>query len=124
MNEWNQFNHCDLQPHLKAIVDKVQPMGAQVSSCGAGKITIEWPDGKTVFVRRFRQGPYRWLLFMASSNQLMHLEGRDPSMSELRTGLQDQPLAGRVPKPPGPPPLGLPVDHLEPTEFNTPFRDL
>jgi hypothetical protein len=124
MNEWNQFNHHDLHPHLKAIVDKVQPMGAQVSSCGAGKITIHWPDGETVFVRRFRQGPYRWLLLMTSSNQSMHLKGRDPSMSELRSPLQDRPRAGSVPRQPGPPALGLRVDHLEPAEFNAPFRDL
>lgn len=124
MDEWNQFDHHDLHPHLKAIVDKVQPMGAQISSCGAGKITIQWPDGKTVFVRRFRQGPYRWLLLMTSRHQLMHLEGRDPSMSELRSALQDRPPTGSAPRPPGPPVLGLRVDHLEPTEFNAPFRDL
>jgi hypothetical protein len=108
MNEWNQFNHRDLHLHLKAIVDKVQPMGAQVSSCGAGKITIEWPDGKTIFVRRFRQGPYRWLLFMASSNRLMHLEGsgypkqlRFGKSCQCRFSVTDRPIGATHDRPNG-----------------------
>ena len=123
MNEWSHFDHHDLYPHLKAIVDKVQPMGAQISSCGEGKITIQWPDGKTVFVRRFRQGPYRWLLFTSSRNHLMHLQGRDPSLRELRTALQDRPPASSVPSRPDPIVLGLRIEHLEPTEFDSLFRD-
>jgi hypothetical protein len=89
MKQWNQFNHHDLYPHLKSIVDKVKSMGAQVGSCGECKIIIQWPEGEKVFVRRFRQGPYRWLLFTTSSNQIVHLESRDPSMRELQTALQD-----------------------------------
>ena len=93
MNEWDQFNHHDLYPHLKASVDKVKSMGARVGSCGECKTIIQWPKGKKAVVRRFRQGPYRRLLFTPSSNRFVHLESRDPSMRELRTALQNAPPA-------------------------------
>ena len=89
MNQWNQFNHPGVCEHLKAIVEKAQSMGAQVGSCGESKITIQWPEGETVFVRRFREGPYRWLLFTASKYQALILVNRDPSIRELMTALQD-----------------------------------
>jgi len=93
MNEWEQFNHHDLYPRLKAIADKAKSMGARVGSCGEYKIIIQWPEGKKVFVRWFCQGPYRRLLFTTFSNQLAHLESRDPSMRERQTALQNGPPA-------------------------------
>jgi len=89
MNQWNQFRHHGVCQHLEAIVDKAQSMGAQVGSCGENKITIQWPEGETVFVRRFQEGPYRWLLFTASKYQALILANRDPSIRELKTALQD-----------------------------------
>ena len=89
MNHWDQFKHHGVCQHLKAIVDKAQSLGAQVGSCGESKITIQWPEGETIFVRRFQEGPYRWLLFTASEYQALILANRDPSIRELMTALQD-----------------------------------
>jgi len=89
MKPWNQFKHRGVYTHLKTIVEQVQSMGAMVSSCGEGKITILWPEGKTVYVRRYQQGPYRWLLFTTSANRLMLLQDRDPSIQELQTAFRD-----------------------------------
>jgi hypothetical protein len=93
MNERELFNHHDLYPHLKAIVDKAKSMGARVGSCAEYKLIIQWPKGKQAVVRWFRQGPYRRLLFTTSSNQLARLESRDPSMRERQTALQNAPPA-------------------------------
>jgi hypothetical protein len=89
MKHWNQFKHHGVYQHLKAIVDKAQSMGAQVASCGESKLSIQWPEGEIVHVRRFDQGPYRWLLFAHSRKQSLFLESRDPSIRELQTALHD-----------------------------------
>lgn len=88
MKQWHQFNHRDVYPYLKAIVEQVRPMGAEVSSCGEGKITLQWPEGELVYLRRFREGPYRWLLFTEANCQSLTLANRDPSILELQTALQ------------------------------------
>jgi len=93
MNERGLFNHHDLYPHLKAIVDKAKSMGARAGSCAECKTITQWPEGKKVIVRRFRQGPYRRLLFTPFSNRIVHLESRDPGMRERQTALQNAPPA-------------------------------
>ena len=94
MQQWKQFNHREAYSYLKAIVEKVRPMGAQVGSCGERKITLGWPEGETVHVRRFRGGAYRWHLFTASAYNSLTLARRDPSIRELQTALED--TAGNI----------------------------
>ena len=89
MQHWKQFDHREAYSYLKAIVEQVQPMGVQVGSCGQGKITLHWPEGETIHVRRFRGGAYRWLIFEASGSNSLTLAKRDPSIRELQTALED-----------------------------------
>lgn len=91
IEQWCRFNHRGLRLHLRAIVDGARTLGAQVDSCGEGKVTLHWPDGESVHVRRFGHGPYRWLIFTASGYRALVLARRDPSIRELRTALQDPP---------------------------------
>ena len=89
MQKWDQFDHHGVYSYLNTIVEKVQALGAQVGSCGNGKLTLQWPGGEIVHVRRYHQGPYRWLIFTASKYKSLTLAKRDPSIRELQTATQD-----------------------------------
>ena len=89
MKKWNYFDHGRVYPYLETIANKVQSMGAQVSSCGEGKISIHWPERETIYVRRYHQGPYRWQIFTASKYRSLILAQRDPSIRELQTASLD-----------------------------------
>ena len=89
MSSSDQFKHYGGCTDLRVIVQAVEAMGAQVDSCGENKITIQWPSGETVYVRRFRGGSFRWLLSTASDYRALLLPDRDPTIQELLTVLQD-----------------------------------
>mgnify|MGYP001818115374 FL=1 len=89
MQHWEHFDHREAYSCLKAIVEKVQPLGARVGSCGERKITLDWPEGETIHVRRFQRVAYRWLILAASGRNSLTLAQRDPSIRELQTALED-----------------------------------
>ena len=87
--QWNQFDHQRAFKYLKCIVDRVQSAGARVASCGEGKLTLYWPEGETIHLRRYHHGPYRWVIFTADGYNSLILARRDPSIYELQTALPD-----------------------------------
>jgi len=89
MTNWNRFPHLGIHHHLHAIVEAVTPHGVRLGSNADGEITLEWPDGATVNVRRYRKGPHRWRLATIHDLQEMFLSGRDPSLTELKTAIKD-----------------------------------
>jgi hypothetical protein len=84
MNPWDTFAHDDAYDDLKIIVQRATSMGARTSSYGERKLTIEWPDGCVVHIRRFVTGRSRWLIFTESGRQAVFLSDRDPNLRELR----------------------------------------
>ena len=89
MSNWNRFPHLGIHHHLHAIAEAVTPHGVRLGSVADGEITLQWPDGETVFVRRYRKGPYRWRLATTRDRQEMFLSERDPSLAELKTAIRD-----------------------------------
>ena len=85
LKKWDRFAHNGVYAHLQAIVSKVKPMGAEIGSSGDGEITLRWPQGETVYVRRYRKGRRRWRLATNGNKRVMHLIDRDPDISELQT---------------------------------------
>lgn len=84
MRAWDTFEHNDAYDDLKAIVHLAASMGGQPSSCGKRKITIKWPDGGIVHIRRFLHGKFRWLIFTQAGWEAVLITDRDPSMQELQ----------------------------------------
>jgi hypothetical protein len=84
MGPWDAFEHHGAYNDLKAIVFTATSMGAQIGSCGERKLTIRWPNGCVVHIRRYLDGRFRWLLFTHSDCRAIFLSNRDPSISELQ----------------------------------------
>jgi hypothetical protein len=84
MHAWDTFEHDDAYDDLKIIVQRATSMGAKTSSYGERKLTIEWPDGCVVHIRRFVAGKSRWLIFTESGRRAVFLSDRDPNLRELR----------------------------------------
>jgi hypothetical protein len=84
MRSWDTFEHDDAYDDLSAIAHTATSMGAQTCSCGQRKLTIQWPDGCIVHLRRFVSGKFRWLLFTQEGRHAILLSGRDPNVRELR----------------------------------------
>jgi len=84
MHSWDTFEHDDAYDALKGIVQMATSMGARTGSCGERKLTIQWPDGCVVHIRRFVSGRFRWLLFTQAGCHAVFLSDRDPSPRELR----------------------------------------
>lgn len=86
--KWNRFPHLGVHHHLVAIADQVGPMGVSLGSGADGEITLQWTEVETVYVRRYRKGPYHWRLATTADIHVMHLDQRDPSLKELQTATQ------------------------------------
>lgn len=84
MKSWDSFNHDFAYDELIAIVRQANAVGVQVGSHGARKLTLLWPDGRTIHLKRFVMGRFRWLLFTDSGCRAVFLANRDPNLSELR----------------------------------------
>ena len=99
MTPWDTYEHNDAYDDLKTIVNTATSMGAEPSSCGKRKLTIRWPDGGIVHIRRFLNGEFRWLIFTQAGRQAVFLANRDPNLRELQGSCADShymSLSGRL----------------------------
>lgn len=84
MPPWDSFNHDPAYIELRSIARHASSLGAEVGSCGVRKLTLRWPDGRTVHIKRFLRGRFRWLLFTEDDFRAIFLAHRDPNPFELR----------------------------------------
>lgn len=89
MNAWDSFNHDNAHSELMAIVDQTRLLGVRPGSYGARKLTLKWPDGRTIHIRRFLEGRFRWLVFTDRGCRAVFLAHREPNLHELRNALSD-----------------------------------
>lgn len=85
---WDSAYHAGVRPYIRMVVDMVEPLGPQLSTSGGGEITIKWED-RTVYVRRYANGPNRWRLATRGDVTILYLKDRDPTLYELQTGDED-----------------------------------
>jgi hypothetical protein len=85
LKEWSRFAHAGVREQLQMIIAVVRAMDVEIGSSGDGEITLRWPDGERVYVKRYRRGKWRWRLATNNDARVLRLEDRDPTLAELQT---------------------------------------
>ena len=96
MSPWNTYDHDDAYNDLRVLANRASSLGAKIGSCGPRKLTIKWPDGGIVHIRRFLNSRFRWLVFGHADYHAVFVTDRDLSLSDLKRAAADKTASNHV----------------------------